>query len=203
MSRFFEAETQEERTHGGQDLHELGESSQITSDKLEKAVKQLEERLLENPKEKFLKKAVRALREDLLPRLQKYEAHEDILGTRNSYSKTDHDAKFMRMKEDHMQNGHLKPGYNMQIGTENQFILGYSVHQMPTDTRCLIPHLEKVKSQLSKLPSSVIADAGYGGEENYDYLEQNEIDAIVKYGYRCQVTVHLVKERRFLWLVSI
>nr|WP_312876184.1 transposase [Paenibacillus frigoriresistens] len=56
------------------------------------------------------------------------------------------------------------------MGTENQFILGYSVHKRPTDTRCLIPHLEKVKSILSNLPDTVITDAGYGGEENYDYL---------------------------------
>ncbi|MNN23696.1 Transposase DDE domain protein [compost metagenome] len=148
---------------------------------MELAVRQLEEKLQEKPKDKPLKKAVRTLRKDLLPRLQKYEIHEEILGTRKSYSKTDHDATFMRMKEDHMRNGQLKPGYNVQIGTENQFILGYSVHQRPTDTRCLIPHLEKVKSQLGKLPSTVIADAGYGGEENYDYLEQHEIEGIVKY----------------------
>lgn len=176
-----EAEKQEERVHGGQELLELGESSAITSEKLEQAVKQLEERLQEKPKDKPLKKAVVALRKDLLPRLQKYETQEAILGTRNSYSKTDHDATFMRMKEDHMGNGQLKPGYNVQIGTENQFIIGYSLHQRPTDTRCLIPHLEKLKTQLGKLPSTVIADAGYGGEENYDYLEQHEVEGIVKY----------------------
>ncbi|MFB9324936.1 transposase [Paenibacillus aurantiacus] len=78
----------------------------------------------------------------------------------------------MRMKEDHMRNGQLKPSYNVQIGTENQFILGYSVHQRPTDTRCLKPHLEKVKHALGALPGTIIADAGYGGEENYAYLEQ-------------------------------
>jgi hypothetical protein len=87
----------------------------------------------------------------------------------------------MRMKEDHMQNGQLKPGYNVQMGTENQFIIGYSLHQRPTDTRCLIPHLEKVKSTLGKLPGTVIADAGYGGEENYTYLEQEQLEGIVKY----------------------
>ncbi len=176
-----ETEKQEEKTHGSGDLRELGEASQMTSEKLELAVKQLEARLQEKPKNKPLKKAVRTLRKDFLPRLQKYEAHEEVLGNRNSYSKTDKDATFMRMKEDHMRNGQLKPGYNVQMGTENQFILGYSVHQRPTDTRCLIPHLEKVKSQLGKLPSTVIADAGYGGEENYDYLERNETEAIVKY----------------------
>ncbi|WP_080836728.1 IS1182 family transposase [Cohnella massiliensis] len=176
-----EAEKQDEGTHDGKDLLELGESSSITGEKLEQAVKQLEERLQEKPKDKPLKKAVRTLRKDLLPRLQKYETQEAILGTRNSYSKTDPDATFMRMKEDHMRNGQLKPGYNVQIGTENQFIVGYSLHQRPTDTRCLIPHLEKIKSQFGKKPSTVIADAGYGGEENYDYWGQNEVEAIVKY----------------------
>jgi hypothetical protein len=92
----------------------------------------LEERLHAKPKDKPLKKAVRVLRKDLLPRLQTYESHQKILENRNSYSKTDKDATFMRMKEDHMRNGQLKPGYNVHIGTENQFILGYSVHQRPT-----------------------------------------------------------------------
>jgi len=176
-----ETEIQEDISFNGRDLYELGESSENTSEKLEIAVKQLEERLQEKPKDKPLKKAVRMLRKDLLPRLQKYENQEGILGNRNSFSKTDNDATFMRMKEDHMRNGQLKPGYNVQIGTENQFILGYTVHQRPTDTRCLIPHLEKTKALLGKLPGTVIADAGYGGEENYDYLEQKETQAIVKY----------------------
>jgi len=177
-----ESERQDEQDHAGRDLPELGEAAQVTSEKLAEAVNRLEAKLQEKPKNKPLKKAVRVLRKDLLPRLQKYETHQAILGTRNSYSKTDLDATFMRMKEDHMRNGQLKPGYNVQIGTENQFILGYSLHQRPTDTRCLIPHLEKLKSQLGKLPGTIIADAGYGGEENYDYLEQNEVEAIVKYG---------------------
>lgn len=102
-----EAEKQEEGMHGGPDFPELGESAAITSEKLEHAVKQLEDRLKEKPKDKPLKKAVRIVRKDLLPRLQKYETQEAILGTRNSYSKTDHDVTFMRMKEDHMRNGQL------------------------------------------------------------------------------------------------
>ncbi len=182
-----EAEKQEEGTHGGKDPLELGEFSSITSEKLEQAVKQVEDRLQEKPKDKLLKKAVRTLRKDFLPRLQKYETQEATLGTRNSYSKTNPDATFMRMKEDHMKNGQLKPGYNIQIGNENQFILGYSVHQRPTDTRCLIPHLENVTAQLGNLPKVVIADAGYGGEENYDYLERKDVEAIVKYStYHCE-----------------
>lgn len=191
-----EAENQEEQQHGGQDLSELGQAAEITSDKLEIAVKQLEERLQEKPKDKPLNKAVRLLRKDLLPRLQKYEEQQETLGDRNSFSKTDKDATFMRMKEDHMRNGQLKPGYNVQIGTENQFIIGYSLHQRPTDTRCLKPHLKKVKAALGKLPGTVIADAGYGGEENYAYLESEELEALVKYS-----TYH--KEKSKKWQMDI
>jgi transposase len=126
-----ESERQEEQEHGGRDLPELGETAQITGEKLKEAVKQLEAELQEKPKDKPLKKAVRMLRKDLLPRLQKYETQQEILGERNSFSKTDPDATFMRMKEDHMRNGQLKSGYNVQIGTENQFIVGYSLHQRP------------------------------------------------------------------------
>ncbi|CAI8770940.1 hypothetical protein KOY_00013 [Bacillus cereus VDM021] len=94
------------------------------------------------------RKIHKKLKEDYLPRLQKYESHQETFGDRNSFSKTDPDATFMRMKEDHMKNGQLKAGYNVQVGTENQFIVGYSLHQIPTDTRCFIPHLEKLKEAL-------------------------------------------------------
>ncbi|MBB3113699.1 hypothetical protein FHS18_005812 [Paenibacillus phyllosphaerae] len=176
-----EAEKQEEAALNGLDLCELGEAAAITSEKLDQAVKQLEAKLDKKTKDKPLKKAVRLVRKDLLPRLQKYEEQQQILGTRNSYSKTDHDATFMRLKEDHMQNGQLKPGYNVQIGTENQFIIGYSLHQRPTDTPCLKPHLEKVKTALGQLPRTIIADAGYGSEENYAYLNEEACNAVVKY----------------------
>lgn len=60
--------------------------------------------------------------------LDKYEQQEAVIGTqRSSYNKTDPDPTFMRMKEDHMKNGRLKPGYNVQISTNNQYILSYSV----------------------------------------------------------------------------
>ena len=172
---------QEDQEHGGKDLEELGEDAELTIAKLEVAAQQLEAKLKAEPKNKVVKKAVRKLRKDLLPRLQKYESQLELMGERNSLSKTDTDATFMRMKEDHMRNGQLKPGYNVQIGTENQFIVGYSLHQRPTDTRCLIPHLEKVKKMLGRLPKTIIADAGYGGEENYAYLEKENLEAFVKY----------------------
>jgi transposase len=88
-------EKQEENEQAGQDLAELGEASALTSEKLEAAVQQLEAKLQSRPKDKPLKKAVRSLRKDLLPRLQKYETQQEILGNRNSFSKTDRDATFM------------------------------------------------------------------------------------------------------------
>jgi transposase len=113
--------------------------------------------------------------------LNKYEAQEKILGTqRNSYSKTDPDATFMRMKEDHMRNGQLKPAYNLQISTNNQFIASYSVHQKTNDTNTLKPHLIEHIKNLGVKPSSVSADAGYGSEENYEWLKTKRITAYIK-----------------------
>jgi hypothetical protein len=184
------AEQEEEQAAQGKDLLELGEDAQVTSKKLEQAVQKLEAKLQQQPKHKPLKKAVRLLRKDMLPRLRKYEHQQAVLG--NSYSKTDPDAAFIRMKEDHMKNGQLKEGYNVQLGTENQFIVGYILHQRPTDTRCLKPHLEKLKAALGRLPQTVIADAGYGGEENYAYLEQENVEAVVKYS-----TYHQEKTKKW------
>jgi hypothetical protein len=116
-----------------------------------------------------------------LPRKKKYEKAKRICGKRNSYSKTDPDATFMRMKEDHMKNGQLKPGYNVQIGTENGFVVGYDLFPNPTDTRTLKPHLRRQKKRLGVKPKVIIADAGYGGEENYAYLENRRSVAVIKY----------------------
>jgi len=124
-----ENERREDQEYGGRDLPELGEASALTSEKLAEAVDRLEASLQTGPAAKERRRVVRKVRRTLLSRLQKYEEQEATLGERNSFSKTDRDATFMRMKEDHMGNGQLKPAYNVQLGTENQFILGYSVHE--------------------------------------------------------------------------
>jgi transposase len=113
--------------------------------------------------------------------LDKYEQQERILGQRNSYSKTDPEATFMRMKEDHMRNGQLKPGYNVQISTNNQFIASYSIHPNPTDTKTLIPHLKEHIKAFKQKPANITADAGYGSEQNYQWLENKRITAFVKH----------------------
>ncbi|WHY73227.1 IS1182 family transposase [Fictibacillus enclensis] len=137
-------------------------------------------------KRSIYKKPLKLIRHDFLPRLAKYKEQNERFGDRNSYSKTDTDATFMRMKEDHMKNGQLKPGYNVQMATENQFVLFYSLHQRPTDTRCFIPHLEKLAASSLPMPKTVIADAGYGSEENYLFAvgEETEprFDFLIPYG---------------------
>ena len=115
--------------------------------------------------------------------LERYAGQEKVLGEgRRSYSKTDTDATFMRMKEDHMKNGQLKPAYNVQISTNNQYIASYSIHQRTTDTTTLIPHLEQHTSDYGK-PANITADAGYGSEENYRWLERKRITGYVKHNY--------------------
>lgn len=114
-------------------------------------------------------------------KLAQYGEQQEILNGRGSYSKTDPDATFMRMKDDQMKNGQLKAAYNVQISTQKQFILSYSIHQKPGDPVTLIPHLEGFKQQYKQLPENVTADAAYGSQENYTYLENNKVDAFVKY----------------------
>jgi transposase len=128
-------------------------------------------------------KQLKALQEEHLPRLEKYENQLDTLKERNSYSKTDPDATFMRMKEDHMKNGQLKPGYNAQISTENQYITHYSLHQNPTDTTTLQAHLEGFEESYQTQSKEVVTDAGYGSEENYQLLKSKAITPYVKYNY--------------------
>ncbi len=89
----------------------------------------------------------------------------------------------MRMKEDHMLNGQLKPAYNVQISTENQFITEASIHQKTNDTTTLESHLNRFEKSYGKQSKEVVADSGYGSEENYEMLENNNITAYVKYNY--------------------
>ena len=102
--------------------------------------------------------------------LQKYEQQQEQMKGRNSMSKTDPDATFMRMKEDHMLNGQLKPGYNLQISTSNQYMVFLSLHQTTNDTTTLIPHLDGYHQLYGHMPQAVTADAGYGSNENYSFL---------------------------------
>jgi hypothetical protein len=177
----------ENREYGEKDLEELGGKNGFTSRDVKELAGALRERLekldaaKDRERKKKLKSVLKTVEKDCLPRKKKYEKAKRTAGGRNSYSRTDPDATFMRMKEDHPGNGQLKPAYNVQTGTENGFVVGYDIFPNPSDTRTLKPHLRKQKKRLGQAPKRVIADAGYGSEENFAYLENKRVTAIVKY----------------------
>lgn len=107
--------------------------------------------------------------------LKKYQEQEGILGERKSYSKTDKDATFMRMKEDHMMNGQLKAGYNVEIATNSQLVVGYDIFQKPADATTLPDVVKGIQQEYGESPEYLIADAGYGSEENYQFLHKEGI----------------------------
>lgn len=114
-------------------------------------------------------------------KLNEYDGRLEQIGERNSMSKSDPDATFMRMKEDAMNNGQTKPGYNLQISAENQFITDYALFSNPTDTLTLIPFLNSFPDRYGHLPSIAVADSGYGSEENYRFMAEAGMEAYVKY----------------------
>jgi hypothetical protein len=119
--------------------------------------------------------------EELGQTLLKYKKHYEIMGSsRNSYSKTDLEATFMRMKDDHMQNGQLKPAYNVQIAVENYFVIHGYVSDDRTDYKPLIPVLEMHREYLGVYPSQVTADSGYSSERNLLFLQEREIESFIK-----------------------
>lgn len=118
---------------------------------------------------------------EYLKKEAKYLEKLSICGKRKSFSKTDPDATFMRLKEDHMLNGQLlKHAYNLQIGVESEYITGLGLFPNPTDTTTLIPFLERVENGCGKRHENTIADAGYASQENYTYLEEKGQNAYIK-----------------------
>lgn len=159
----------------------LPEPGEVTAEDVAEVARRINERLGAKPKDRALKRAKRKVESDYLPRMERYERDLADMGDRKSLSKTDRDATFMRMKEDRMGNGQLKAGYNVQNGTENQFVVHCTVHQRPGDTACMKPHLESLRSSIGRIPADVVADAGYGSEENYAFLEECGVRAFVKH----------------------
>lgn len=154
----------------------------IDSEKVNRTIETINAALKDKPVNKEVKQKLNYARNRWPAVLDKYEKQEKILGTqRSSYSKTDTDATFMRMKEDHMRNGQLKPAYNVQISTNNQYIASYSIHQNTNDTNTLITHIQEHIKQLKEKPNNLTADAGYGSEQNYQWLEQKRITGYVKH----------------------
>ena len=200
---------EEEDKHGKEDLSELGKGrdlrvvitsemvnaqlthlSSLVSAESARHKSRMSEGCVESKEAKSdLEKDLGKLGKKLLieqEKLMKYESQEAILGGRNSYNRTDEDATMLRMKDER-----LLPGYNVQHTTTHQYIVNYTIAQNASDSPTLIPHLEKmterfegldIKEAINEPESRTLgADAGYGSEENYAYLEKKGIIAYVKY----------------------
>jgi hypothetical protein len=108
-------------------------------------------------------------------KLNAYAKQREIMGKRTSYSKTDHDAAFMRMKDET-----LKAAYNAQLAVEGEYIRGAGIFATTNDGATLKPFLEHLKQMLGRSYAKIVADAGYESEENYAYLEENGQEAYIK-----------------------
>lgn len=154
---------------------------ELTAEEVAKRVERIKEKVDADNLGKEERKALKQIETDSVPRMNRYREQLETMGSRNSYSKTDPDATFMRMKEDAMLNGQLKPGYNVQISTENQFITNFGIYQRPTDTLTMISYLESFKARYGMQSEEIVADSGYGSEENYEYMFSNGMTPYVKY----------------------
>jgi len=126
-----------------------------------------------------LQRDIEQLRE-LLIRKEKYEKYQATFKGRNSFSKTDPDATFMRMKDDHMRNSQLKPGYNVQLAVEGEYIVGADISSERSDQLALKPLLNRMEEKLGVKYADVTADAGYESEENYTYFEDKKQICYIK-----------------------
>ena len=172
-----------------QDKAAEAERVEFTTDTLNTFIGELKDALAAKPEpaDKEQKKQHREKKKQLKElekhrdKLNEYDSRLEQMGERNSMSKTDPDATFMRMKEDAMNNGQTKPGYNLQISAENQFITDFALFPNPTDTLTLIPFFNSFLDRYGHLPPVAVADSGYGSEENYRFMDEAGMEAYVKY----------------------
>ena len=118
--------------------------------------------------------------EEYRQKMLQYERYNSLFDGRNSFSKTDTDATFMHMKEDHMKNGQLTPGYNIQAAVEGEYIVGMDVSSERSDVNTLIPFLSKLNNLELFVLKNIICDAGYESEENYLYLKSHNMTSYIK-----------------------
>lgn len=186
----------EERQYGDRDLAGMGAGKSLPKERINQAAEKLEQALKSDDKDKVKKaKKLQVTLETYLARVRIYQEQSDLCGNRSGYSKTDPSASPMRTKEC---SDDLRPAYNGMIGTENQFITGVSVHDTPNDGACFKAHLEKARSLHPRKIIRVIADAGFGTEENYDYLEKEKIKNLMKYPSYDKENSKAFKENIFL-----
>ena len=187
LNQFNEMQRAEDEQYGSRDLKGMGSEAEVKialdSRTLHQKIQQVQD-LVSEEVDKAQQRKLKSLAKKLAKeteKIEKYEKQEAILGGRNSYSKTDEDATGMRMKDDL-----LKPSYNPQISSSNQFIVNATLHQNSSDSVTLPSHIEKLEERVVDLVDStwcpsMTTDAGYGSEENYEILAQKGIIGYVKY----------------------
>lgn len=174
---------EEDEDYKEKDLPERGEDAKISSADIERTVRSIQKRMAKANKNKGekpaskprVKKAVKELSQ-LSSKLERYEEQEKILAGRNSYSKTDSDARFLLTKS-----GELRAAYNVQAAAENGFVIGFSVHQRGNDATNFIDHLRRRKRFGLPAPKNIVADSIYGTEENYAEIAKLGIGSFLKY----------------------
>lgn len=173
----------EDSLYDNKDLPELGGQSEISSKHVEELAQHISQKLEEKRgsisklRAYRLQNKVNKLKKEQ-ENLQKYEDQQAILGQRNSYSKTDLDATMMRMKG----TDELRPGYNVQVSSENQFVVNYTVGQNAADSASFANHLTKITDRGDEfIPKAYVGDSGYGCQENYNKLENIGIENYLKY----------------------
>lgn len=120
--------------------------------------------------------------QEYMDRLKKYAKHIEICGEiRNSYSKTDHDATFMRLKRDYMGNDQLLPAYNMQAAICDEYIAVIDSKPYASDMECFVPLMEKFRALYGHYPKYPVADAGYGSYNNYLYCKEHGMEKYMKF----------------------
>lgn len=174
-----ELNTDEESRYGNGDLEE---TDPFSAPNLESQISAQVEKLdgiINGTAAKAMKRKARTVKKKLEAHktsIDKYDRQQQISGQRSGYSKTDEDATAMKMKNDE-----LLPAYNVLIGTEEQFIINYSVHQKGNDGVCFKEHVAQLGIHTDHLPEHMIADSIFGTEENSELLEQKGIDNYMKF----------------------
>ena len=172
---------QEDKEYGEQHLESEGQNSTVSSEQILQKAADLNEKLsqTDTKKEQRKIKSVQRKLQRAAMKMEDYEHQQSVLKDRRSYSKTDPDATFMKMKDEQ-----FLPAYNVMHGTENQFIVNYTITQSGAETHLLKEHLKKLEQITGSLPTNIVGDAAYGSEENYAYLKEKSCEAYLKYsGY--------------------
>jgi len=153
----------------------------VNGQQVSKTIERIDQALQGKKVSKKIRQKLTYAKKNWPSKVDQYAQQEQILGKRKSYSKTDTDATFMHMKEDHKRTAQLKPAYNVQLSSQDQYIVNYSLHQTPSDTTTLDKHLESFYTLYKRYPDVLTGDAGYGSEENYLILAKHKIEAYVKH----------------------